>query len=137
MSKFRIMPHGRLQEWVAEEKGYFRDEGLEYEFVRPQGMGRGDFARAGGTVRSSDDGPAQVMTGAFESMESGRACEVSSACHWAVNMASSASHGLMWGLPEARAGLECFLGPGGGPYYALVASTRTRRGGRIAPSTDG
>ena len=33
MSKFRIEPHGRLQEWVAQEKGYFKDEGLDYEFV--------------------------------------------------------------------------------------------------------
>ena len=30
---FKIMPHGRLQEWVAEEKGFFADEGLEYDFV--------------------------------------------------------------------------------------------------------
>ena len=29
---FRIAPHFRLQEWVAEEKGYFKDEGLDYEF---------------------------------------------------------------------------------------------------------
>ena len=35
MAKFRIMPHSRLQEWVAEEKGYFRDEGLDYEFIIP------------------------------------------------------------------------------------------------------
>jgi len=32
MPKFRIHTHGRLQEWVAEEKGYFKDEGLEYVF---------------------------------------------------------------------------------------------------------
>ena len=32
MSKFIIEPHFRLQEWVAEEKGYFRAEGLDYEF---------------------------------------------------------------------------------------------------------
>jgi hypothetical protein len=32
VSKFIIEPHFRLQEWVAEEKGYFRLEGLEYEF---------------------------------------------------------------------------------------------------------
>ena len=32
MSKFLIEPHFRLQEWVAEEKGYFRAEGLDYEF---------------------------------------------------------------------------------------------------------
>ena len=30
--KFIIQPHFRLQEWVAEEKGYFKDEGLDYEF---------------------------------------------------------------------------------------------------------
>ncbi len=29
MSKFVIEPHFRLQEWVAEEKGYFRAEGLD------------------------------------------------------------------------------------------------------------
>ena len=40
MSKFRIMPHGRLQEWVAEEKGYYTAEGLDYEFVRPARVGR-------------------------------------------------------------------------------------------------
>ena len=32
MSKFVIQPHFRLQEWVAEEKGYFKDEGLDYIF---------------------------------------------------------------------------------------------------------
>jgi hypothetical protein len=29
----KIMPHGRLQEWVAEAKGYFSAEGLDYRFV--------------------------------------------------------------------------------------------------------
>jgi hypothetical protein len=28
---FRIQPHMRLHEWVADEAGFFRDEGLEYE----------------------------------------------------------------------------------------------------------
>ena len=32
MAKFTIQPHGRLQEWIAHEKGYFRDAGLDYEF---------------------------------------------------------------------------------------------------------
>ena len=90
MAKFRIQPHGRLQEWVAEEKGYFGGEGLDYEFV----LGANQQGGRGGTVQSADG---QVMTGAFESMEAGRACEVSSACHWAINMASSADHGMMWG----------------------------------------
>ena len=29
----KIMPHGRVQEWVAEERGFFTAEGLEYSFV--------------------------------------------------------------------------------------------------------
>jgi NitT/TauT family transport system substrate-binding protein len=96
MTKFRIQPHGRLQEWVAEEKGYFRDAGLDYEFVG----GGGPAGAPGGyaSVQSSDAAtPPQVRAGAFESYEEGRACEISSACHWAVNMASSAEHGRMWG----------------------------------------
>src|SRR4051794_12997692 len=32
MEKFIVAPHFRLHEWVAEEKGYFGDEGLDYEF---------------------------------------------------------------------------------------------------------
>ncbi len=32
MAKFIIEPHFRLQEWVAEEKNYFNQEGLDYEF---------------------------------------------------------------------------------------------------------
>jgi NitT/TauT family transport system substrate-binding protein len=95
MTKFRIQPHGRLQEWVAEELGYFRDEALDYEFVGDNpGYARGGY----GTVRSADTAAApEVRAGAFESYEEGRACEISSACHWAVNMASSAEHGRMWG----------------------------------------
>ena len=31
MSKFIIQPHGRLNDWVADEKGYFIEEGLDYE----------------------------------------------------------------------------------------------------------
>ena len=31
MAKFIIQPHGRLNDWVADEKGYFREEGLDYE----------------------------------------------------------------------------------------------------------
>ena len=30
MPKFRIQPHVRLQEWVAEDRGFFREEGLDY-----------------------------------------------------------------------------------------------------------
>ena len=90
MGTFRIMPHGRLQEWVAEEKGYYADEGLDYEFVHGSSLLRS-------TVQTSEGAPIEIKQGAFESMESGRACDISSACHWAVNMASSAEHGRMYG----------------------------------------
>jgi NitT/TauT family transport system substrate-binding protein len=91
MARFRIQPHGRLQEWVAEEKGYFKDEGLDYEFTTDTG------ATVSQTFQTTEEAPHEVLRGAFESMEAGRACDVSSACHWAVNMASSGEHGQMWG----------------------------------------
>jgi len=94
MGTFRIQPHGRLHEWVAEENGYFRDEGLQYEFVTDSTLvSRGGYA----SIQAADGAPPQVQTGAFESMEQGAACDVNSACHWAVNMASSGHHGRMWG----------------------------------------
>ncbi len=33
MAKVRIMPQARLPEWMAEEKGSFKDEGVDYESV--------------------------------------------------------------------------------------------------------
>ena len=97
MSKFRIEPHGRLQEWVAEEKGYFRDEGLDYEFVNSYVAGESGYA----AVQSSETAAPEVKRGAFENMERGRAADVSCACHWAVN-------GIFFGArPDVGA---CLLG---------------------------
>ena len=42
---FRIAPHFRLQEWVAEEKGYFKSEKLDYEFR--DGWGKDDPGKMG------------------------------------------------------------------------------------------
>jgi NitT/TauT family transport system substrate-binding protein len=97
VSAFKIQPHSRLQEWVAEDAGYFRDEGLDYVFYIPgsldaMGVGR-HYHLNGGHVQSTDE----VKTGAFETMEAGRTCDISAACHWAVNMAASGQHGKMWG----------------------------------------
>ena len=50
----------RLHEWVAEEKGYFADEGLEYEFS---------------DQLKSDDGKVHDLghkVGAFQTFEAGR-----------------------------------------------------------------
>jgi hypothetical protein len=73
----RIQPHGRLQEWVADELGYFSDEGLDYEFVTPSAVG--SVAR---------DNQGQIKSGAYESYEAGRETGISCACHWAVNTAA-------------------------------------------------
>jgi len=91
MGKFLIQSHGRLQEWVAEEKGYFKDERLDYEFlVKP-------IITWSANVQAIDSVPAKIQRGAFESIEEGRGCNLSAACHWTVNMAASGGHGKMWG----------------------------------------
>ena len=79
MTRFVIAPHMRLQEWVAEEKGYFRDEGLDYEFRELIRSSEGQHHNRGGR-------------GAFQSIEQGREANVSCACHWTVNVAASNGH---------------------------------------------
>src|SRR3989440_2410595 len=76
---FAITPHFRLHEWVAEEKGYFKAQGLDYEF-------HGIF--------ESHATPDKV--GASQSFEQGREVNVSCACHWTVNVAASRGHGKMY-----------------------------------------
>jgi hypothetical protein len=46
--KFVFQPHFRLQEWVVEEKGYFREEGLDYVFGTPR-SGSGSTAASART----------------------------------------------------------------------------------------
>src|SRR5437773_2462259 len=76
---FAITPHFRLHEWVAEEKGYFKAQGLDYEF-------HGIF--------ESHATPDKV--GAYQSFEKGRDTNESCACHWTVNRAASKGHGKMY-----------------------------------------
>jgi NitT/TauT family transport system substrate-binding protein len=94
MARFIIQPHGRLQEWIAHEKGYFRDEGLDYEFVPGLSSGRPKQIDASGKV-------AELRTGAFESYQQaggnkGVKSDISCACHWAVSRASARNIGAMW-----------------------------------------
>ena len=84
MPRFVIEPHFRLQEWVAEEKGYFKDEGLDYEFRELVQATDGKIHDMGNKV------------GAFQSFERGRAADVSCACHWTVGVAASAGHGKLY-----------------------------------------
>ena len=70
----------------------FADEALDYALEESfAAKFRNPALRAAGA-------PAEIKIGAFEHMaESGRTCDISSACHWAVNMAATADHGRMWG----------------------------------------
>lgn len=136
MGKYIIQPHQRLQEWVAEENGYFEAEGLDYEF---QTDALSQSSKQTSTVQSADDVPSEVRAGAFEDMSSGRACDVSAACHWAVNGASAAGAGRMWGgaytvtpsaifaapdsdyrTPEDLANVPVAVGYHSGSHYATV-----------------
>jgi NitT/TauT family transport system substrate-binding protein len=106
--KFRIQPHVRLQEWVADERGYFTEAGLDYEF-ESQGL-------AGAAYTTSSVAPAEaalgnITAGAFADMEKGRSCDISAACHWAVNAVSSASHGKMWGKAYSICPSGIFVAP--------------------------
>lgn len=94
MSRFVITPHGRLQEWVADELGFFADSGLDYEFrvATPASWSGGLHGD-----QSTAEAPAEIKRGAFESYERGRDTDVSCACHWTVNMAASAGHGRLFG----------------------------------------
>jgi len=85
MNKFLIEAHFRLHEWVAEEKNYFADEGLDYEFK--------EFIRAtdGQHHKTAD------QVGAFQSLEKGREASVNCACHWTVNVAASVGHAKLYG----------------------------------------
>jgi ABC-type nitrate/sulfonate/bicarbonate transport system substrate-binding protein len=85
MPKFVIEPHFRLQEWIAEEKGYFTAEGLDYEFREKIRATAGQHHDMGGQ-----------RVGAYQSFEAGREADVSCACHWTVNVAASSGHGRLY-----------------------------------------
>ena len=98
MAKFIIQPHGRLNDWVAEEKGYFHEEGLNYE-LNVEGSRKNTPPLA--AVYSSGS-LADNRFGAFERYEEGHgrkgkdAGDVSCACHWTINQAAKLEEGVMW-----------------------------------------
>src|SRR5437879_9812082 len=132
MPKFVIEPHFRLQEWVAEEKGYFRSEGLDYEFK--------EFVRAsGGAHHVKGD-----KVGAFQSIEKGREANVTCACHWTVNVAASRGHTKLYAdaysvapcgifvpanagiaSPADLAGVPISVGFQSGSHYATIQALET------------
>jgi len=99
MAKFVISPHFRLQEWVAEEKGYFAQEGLDYEF------------REAITTKDAKQQNLGDRVGAYQSIERGRQCDVSAACHWTINVAASAGHGKLYADAYSVSPAGIFVAP--------------------------
>src|SRR5205085_2332300 len=105
--------------WVAEDKGYFQAEGLDYIFHVPgqsadeMGVGRTYHVQghANASVQSTEEAPSDVKLGAFETMEAGRTCDISSACHWAVSMAATGQHGKMWGHAYSTTPAGIYVAP--------------------------
>jgi hypothetical protein len=127
--KFIIEPHFRLQEWVAEEKGYFKDEELDYTF-------REMVQKTDGKHHDKGD-----KVGAMQSFEEGRPSNVSCACHWTVGVAASKGKGRLYGdvysvspsgifvppdspikTPEQLAGVPISVGYQSGSHYATIQS---------------
>ena len=92
MATFIIHTHGRLQEWVAEEKGYFAAEGLTDYALSSHGLLSRNQVSAPTTAGVPDK-----RYGAYQTYEQGREASVSCACHWTVNKAASAEFGRLWG----------------------------------------
>jgi len=117
----------RLQEWVAEAKGYFSAEGLDYEL-------RDELISKEGKRHDLGD-----KVGAYQTFEQGRSATVSCACHWTVNVAASNGHGKLYadaysvspaGIfvppdssvrnPEDLAGVPISVGYQSGSHYATI-----------------
>jgi ABC-type nitrate/sulfonate/bicarbonate transport system substrate-binding protein len=127
MEKFIVAPHFRLHEWVAEEKGYFAQEGLDYEFRETMDSQASQGHHIGNKV------------GAYQTFEAGRKCNVSGACHWTVNVAAANGHGKLYAdcysvspagvfvkqdsgikTPEDLKGVPISVGFQSGSHYATI-----------------
>jgi len=125
--KFIVEPHFRLQEWVAEEKGYFKDEGLDYVF-------RELIQSTDGAHHDKGD-----KVGAYQSFERGRQADVSCACHWTVGVAASKGKGRLYAdvysvapsgvfvpadshitTPDDLAGVPISVGYQSGSHYSTI-----------------
>lgn len=135
MAPFIVNPHGRLQEWVADEKGYFKAAGLEsYSLSSHSLMTKSAPKQVYATSLIKDN-----KNGAYQTYEEGREASISCACHWTVNMAASDHHGKLWGesysvspcaimvpsdsniqTPEDLAGIDVHVGYQSGSHYTTI-----------------
>jgi hypothetical protein len=137
MATFVIHAHGRLQEWVAKEMGYYEAEGLTDYVLKRNDLRDQQLDASVFTERGKE-------YGAYESYEKGRDASVSCACHWTVNMAASNDHGQLWGecysvspgaimvppespirTPADLANVEVAVGYHSGSHYATIQALET------------
>lgn len=130
---FIIHTHGRLQEWIADAKGYFTAEGLDYRLEQHRLVTKDAAVQPAPAVAIDN------REGAFKSYEEGRDASISCACHWTVNMAATAGLGRMWGeaysvspcaifvppssairRPEDLAGVGVHVGYQSGSHYTTI-----------------
>jgi hypothetical protein len=117
----------RLHEWIAVEKGYFNEVGLDYVLEDQLLSVEGEIHDLGDRI------------GAYQTFEKGRTCDVSSACHWTVNVAASSGHGKLYAnaysvspcgifvpadsdikRPEDLAGVPISVGYQSGSHYSTI-----------------
>ncbi len=137
MGKFVIQQHGRLQESIAHELGFFKDEGLDYELSEGSGIRAKEVDAATGNLK-------EIRSGAYQSYEQGKGnkgkkSDISCACHWTVNNAAANHLGTMYGNayvvtpggivvpedspirnPEDLAGKEIAVGYQSGSHYTTI-----------------
>lgn len=135
MNTFTINPHGRLQEWVAQEKGYFKEAGLNDYVLQSHSL----LTKETPKLDVKEGAISNNREGAYQTYEKGRESSVSCACHWTVNMAAAAGHGKLWGEcysvspcaimvspksayknPEDLAGVGVQVGYQSGSHYATI-----------------
>lgn len=137
MATFIINPHGRLQEWIADSKNYFKDAGLIDYSLQAHALLTKDTPK----IATDGDSIKTKREGAYQTYETGRDASVSCACHWTVNMAAAAAHGRLWGecysispcaimvspesnikTPADLANIDVHVGYQSGSHYATVQS---------------
>jgi len=135
MAPFVVNPHGRLQEWIADEKGYFKQAGLEEYTLSSHAL----ITKNSTKIIHASSHVEENKNGAYQTYEEGRDASISCACHWTVNMAASDNHGKLWGecysispcaivvpsdsnihSPEELAGIEVHVGYQSGSHYTTI-----------------
>lgn len=135
MATFIINPHGRLQEWVAHDQGYFTAAGLTDYELKAHSLLTKETPHA----PRVEDRLIDNRDGAYQTYEEGRDAAISCACHWTVNMAAGADHGRLWGesysitpcaivvpkdspveRPEDLAGVPIHVGYQSGSHYTTI-----------------